>query len=109
MISVVISSNRNKNKILNESISYDDDENQLLKFIKSENPSPEEEIINIELEENLLQKIKEVLTDLEEQVFSLLISGFKYKEIAEMLDKDGKSIDNTIQRIKVKIKNILRD
>ena len=109
IISVVISSNRNKNKILNESISYDDDENLLLRFIKSETPSPEEEIINIELEEDLLQKIKEVLTDLEEQVFSLLISGFKYKEIAEMLDKDGKSIDNTIQRIKVKIKNILRD
>ena len=108
MISVVISSNRNKNKILNESISYDDDENLLLRFIKSETPSPEEEIINIE-KEDLLQKIKEVLTDLEEKVFSLLISGFKYKEIAEMLDKDGKSIDNTIQRIKVKIKNILRD
>ncbi len=109
MISVVISSNRNKNKILNESISYDDDENQFLKFIKSENPSPEEEIINIELEENLLHKIKVSLTDLEDQVFSLLISGFKYREIAEMLDKDGKSIDNTIQRIKVKIKNILKD
>lgn len=109
IISVVISSNRNKNKILNESISYDDDENLLLRFIKSETPSPEEEIISIELEERLLQKIKGALTDLEDQVFSLLICGFKYKEIAEMLDKDGKSIDNTIQRIKVKIKNILRD
>jgi len=109
IISVVISSNRNKNKILNESISYDDDENLLLRFIKSETPSPEEEILNIELEEDLLQKIREVLTDLEEQVFSLLISGFKYKEIAEILDKDGKSIDNAIQRIKIKIKNILKE
>jgi len=109
IISVVISSNRNKNKILNESISYDDDENLLLRFIKSQTPSPEEEILNLELEEDLLQKIREVLTDLEEQVFSLLISGFKYKEIAEILDKDGKSIDNAIQRIKVKIKNTLHE
>lgn len=109
MISVVISSNRNKNKILNESISYDDDENLILKFVKSETPSPEQEIINIEIEEELLQKIKKVLTDLEEEVFSLLISGFKYKEIAEMLDKDSKSVDNAIQRIKTKIKNILKD
>ena len=109
IISVVISSNRNKNKILNESISYDDDENLLLKFIKSQTPSPEEEILNLELEEDLLIKIKSVLTDLEEQVFSLLISGFKNKEIAEILDKDYKSIDNAIQRIKTKIKNNLNE
>ena len=107
IISVVISSNRNKNKILNESISYDDDENLLLKFIKSQTPSPEEEVLNFELEENLIIKIKSNLTDLEEQVFSLLISGFKYKEIAEILDKDEKSIDNAIQRIKGKIRKLL--
>ena len=81
IISVVIASNRNKNKILNESISYDDDENLLLKFIKSQTPSPEEEVLNLEIEENLLLKIKSILTDLEEQVFSLFICGFKYKEI----------------------------
>ena len=109
IISVVIASNRNKNRILNESISYDDDENLLLKFIKSQTPSPEEEILNLELEEDLLMKIKSVLTDLEEQVFSLLISGFKYKEIAQILDKDYKSIDNAIQRIKTKIKNTLSE
>lgn len=109
IISVVIASNRNKNKILNESISYDDDENLLLKFIKSQTPSPEEEILNLELEEDLLMKIKSVLTDLEEQVFSLLISGFKNKEIAEILDKDYKSVDNAIQRIKTKIKNTLSE
>ena len=109
IISVVISSNRNKNKILNESISYDDDENLLLKFIKSQTPSPEEEILNLELEEDLLQRIKVILTDLEEQVFTLLISGFKYKEIAQILDKDEKSIDNAIQRIKTKIKNNINE
>ncbi|MDO4962495.1 MAG: sigma-70 family RNA polymerase sigma factor [bacterium] len=108
ILSVIISSNRDKNKILNESISYDDDENLLIKFIKSKSPSPEEEIINIEIEENLLNKIKEKLTKLENQVFELLIVGFKYKEIASMLEKDDKSIDNAIQRIKGKIKDILK-
>ena len=109
IISVVIGSNRNKNRILNESISYDDDENMLLRFIKAQTLSPEEEILNLEIEEKLLQKIKEILTDLELQVFDLLISGFKYKEIAQILDKDDKSIDNAIQRIKVKIKKILKE
>lgn len=107
IISVVISSNRNKNKILNESISYDDDENLLIKFIKDSSPSPEESVINLELEEDLINKIKAELTDLEEQVFMLLISGFKYKEIAEILEKDKKSVDNAIQRIKNKLKNKL--
>lgn len=107
IISVVIGANRNKNKILNESVSYDDEENLLLRFIKDSNPNPEEAIINIEVEENLLNKIKEILTELEEQVFSLLISGFRYKEIAEILDKDQKSIDNAIQRIKTKIKKVI--
>ena len=107
IISVVISSNRNKNKILNESISYDDEEHLLLKFIKDSNPNPEETVIGIEKEKNLLSKIEDNLTDLEQQVFELLISGFKYKEIAEILEKDEKSIDNAIQRLKAKIKKII--
>ena len=107
IISVVISSNRNKNKILNESISYDDDENLIMRVIKDNSPGPEEILISEELEEKLLFKIKGKLTDLEEQVFTLMINGFKYKEIAEILDKDEKSIDNTIQRLKSKIRKLL--
>ena len=104
IISVVLSSNRNKNKILNESVSYDDEENLIIKYLQDKNPSPLEEIVNIEIEENLLKKFKGNLTDFEEQVFELHISGFKYKEIAKILDKTPKSIDNTIQRIKTKLK-----
>ena len=91
IISVVISSNRNKNKILNESISYDDDENLLLKFIKDSSPSPEEVLLDEDEEEKLIKKIRQHLTDFEEQVFELMINGFKYKEIAEIIDKDNKS------------------
>ena len=109
IISVVIGSNRNKNKILNESISYDDEENLLLKFISDTNQTPEEAVINVAIEEDLVSRINKVLTDLEQQVFTLLINGFKYKEIAEILDKDQKSIDNAIQRIKNKIKKELKN
>lgn len=106
IISVVIGSNRNKNKILNESISYDDEENLLLKVLKDTSPNPEELMMDMEHEKDFILKVKETLTDLESQVFELLISGFKYKEIAEILDKDQKSIDNAIQRIKNKIKKV---
>ena len=64
-------------------------------------------LISEELEEKLLSKIKDKLTDLEESVFTLMINGFKYKEIAEILDKDEKSIDNTIQRLKSKIRKVI--
>lgn len=108
IISVVIGSNRNKNKILNESISYDNEENLLLKFMSDTKQTPEEAVLNVAIEEDLVNRINEVLTDLEQQVFTLLINGFKYKEIAEILDKDQKSIDNAIQRIKAKIKKDLK-
>lgn len=107
IISVVVSSNRSKNKILNESVSYDDEENKIIKYLQDANPSPLEEVMDLELKENLLKKVKSNLTEFEEQVFELHISGFKYKEIAEILDKNPKSIDNTIQRIKTKIKKQL--
>lgn len=107
IISVVITSNRSKNKILNESVSYDDEENKIIKYLQDSNPSPLEEIMDLETQENLLNKVKNILTEFEEEVFQLHISGFKYKEIAEMLDKTPKSIDNTIQRIKTKIKKQL--
>ena len=96
-----------ENKILNESVSYDDDENKIIKYLQDSNPSPLEEVMDLETQENLLNKVKNNLTEFEEQVFELHISGFKYKEIAEMLDKTPKSIDNTIQRIKTKIKKQL--
>lgn len=107
IISVVIKSNRNKNKVLNESISYDDDESQLLNILKDNTPSPEEVMLDLELEKEIIDKIKKELTDFENQVFQLLISGFLTGEIADMLDRDKKSIENAIQRIKIKIKKVL--
>ena len=106
IISVVVSSNRNKNKILNESISYDDEENSLLRILKDSSPNPEEIILDAESEEKFISKVRETLTDFENQVFDLLVSGLKYKEIAEILEKDEKAIDNAIQRIKAKIKKV---
>ena len=108
IISAVISSNRNKNKILNESISYDDDNNLILNGVKDLKLNPEQVIIDTELEEETITKIKSTLTDFEIQVFDLLIAGFNYKEIAILLDKNEKSIDNAIQRVKSKIKKIIK-
>ena len=63
--------------------------------------------MHTENEKKIIALTKESLTDFEQQVFELKISNFSYKEIAEILDKDKKSIDNALQRIKTKMKKVL--
>ena len=70
--------------------------------------NPEKRMIDNEEEKKLINDIEVLLTDFEKQVFELKIAGFSYKEIAEILDKDVKSVDNAVQRIRVKAKSKLK-
>lgn len=102
-------SNNTKNKLLNESLSLDSLDNEdknLIKIIKDDKYNPELELIQELNFMELYNKIIDKLTYLEELVFILKVQNFNYKEIASILDKDSKSIDNAIQRIKTKIKEL---
>ena len=57
----------------------------------------------------LIHDIEKGLTNLECEVFELKTAGFNYKEIAEILEKDPKSIDNAISRIKTKVSKYLKE
>jgi RNA polymerase sporulation-specific sigma factor len=110
IVSLVVSSRRLKHKILNESISieiYNDNDEvvNLDKLLSDSSTNPETIIFDNEQNNELIEKIKNNLTPLEQQVFELKINNFNYNEIAEILDKDSKSIDNALQRIKNKIKD----
>lgn len=107
MISFIISVNRKKYQILNESVSYDNPNLIIDKVLKDEN-NPLDIMINDSEIKITEEKIKSKLTTFEDQVFSLMLSGFKYKEIADILDKDSKSIDNAIQRIRTKARAVLK-
>lgn len=110
IISSVIAANRQKHKILNDSVSFEinlSDDTSLESFIGDNFTNPENIIISNENKEDLEKKIKEILTDTELQVLQLKLDGFDYKEIAEIIDKDKKSVDNAVQRIRAKIKNII--
>jgi RNA polymerase sporulation-specific sigma factor len=112
IISLVVASTRQKHRILNTSLSFelefDNNENSRLEnVIKDTKENPEEILINNEREEELILSVKKHLTDLESQVFDLKLNYFNYKEIAEILDKDPKTIDNAIQRIRNKAKKII--
>ena len=69
--------------------------------------NPEYRLFEHESEEELINGFKKQLTDFEEEVFLLKIGGLNYKEIAEILDKESKAIDNALQRIKIKLKKYL--
>jgi RNA polymerase sporulation-specific sigma factor len=113
IISCVISANRQKHKVLNDSISFEfnlnDDSINLETFLGDSEYNPENIIILNETNEELIKKISDILTDFELQVLQLKLDGFDYKEISEIIDKDIKAVDNAVQRIRTKIKKYLKE
>lgn len=103
---------RLKNKLLNESLSlehvYESYASPLMDLLSdnSEN-DPLENILKEEKLKELVTSITESLSDAEYEVYSLMINGLKYDEIATLLNKNLKQVDNTIQRVRNKIKKIL--
>ncbi|BBP86578.1 hypothetical protein BsIDN1_01960 [Bacillus safensis] len=50
----------------------------------------------------------ELLSELERKVLVLYLDGRSYQEISEDLNRHVKSIDNALQRVKEKIREIFR-
>ena len=103
---------RLKNKLLNDSLSlehvYDAYTSPLMDLLSDNKKNdPLENIVKDEKLTELVSSIKNVLSDMEYEVYSLMVNGLKYDEIATLLNKDLKQVDNTIQRVKNKIKKIL--
>lgn len=111
MISTVIAAKRLKHRVLNESISLnaDNDDVSFDKILKDEASNPEKIVMDSEETDKLIEDIKGTLTDFELQVFELMLSYFKYGEIAEILDKEKKQVDNAMQRIKNKVREKLNE
>ncbi len=109
--SALRNASRMKNKILNESLSleqtFQDEKDPLLYTISDKKEDPLLKILDKENEQVLGEKIKATLSSFEYEVYSLMISGLDYNEIALILDKEPKQIDNTIQRIRNKVKKIV--
>lgn len=65
---------------------------------------PEEVFISKEKQEERLEELDSLLSDFERKVLSLYLEGLTTKDIAKELSKTPRSITNTIQRIKGKVK-----
>lgn len=109
--SAIVMAKRQKHRVLNESVSIDslitDTNISFEKLIGNYDNEPEKLLIDFELKGEILEFAKKNFSDIEYQVFELYKDGFDYKEIALIIDKDIKTVNNALQRIKFKLKNKL--
>lgn len=111
---VIKSSSGEKAKLLNNTFSLDydyDNEGKTLRDLISDN-FKSDPLNNLEAREHLeelMQDIKQNLSDTEYEIFNFLINDFDYQTIAQITGKNPKQVDNTIQRVKHKIRDIIKD
>lgn len=111
--SAVKNANRKKNKILNDSISLNNqggiesldsgDESELYFIVPSNSPLPDDELIYKEKVEEIKKAIASKLSSYEKKVLALYLNGLSYKEMGKILTKETKSIENCLSRIKTKL------
>lgn len=93
---------------LNKPIYEEESERTLLDVLASLKISdPEELIISKEQMDYIEEKISKVLSDLELEVLTSYLDGKSYQEIASDLERQSKSIDNALQRVKRKLEKCL--
>ena len=68
----------------------------------------EEAVIERASYQQIYEHVQKHLSSMEQEVLGLYLEGKDYTEIAKILKKPDKSIDNALQRIKTKIRKIYR-
>ncbi len=108
LYSALEASNRKKHIPLNTYISFSDQNDSdgvnLEQLITEQTISPEQMLIEREGKQEFFDKLEEKLSPMERKVLYLYLEGSSYTQIAEDMGKAPKSIDNTLQRIRGKIK-----
>lgn len=100
-------SNRQKNIPLNEYISLNDD--SMHESLQSMEENPENIVIGRENISAIKEKITSQLSSFEKRVMELYWQGKGYLEIADELGRPAKSIDNALQRIRIKVRHALQE
>ena len=97
------------NYLINSSCSldklmFDNNKVSVMDAIKDLKNDPYTKMVNLEKVQIYSSIIKKTLSKLEYEVYLLMLKGYDYNKIANILSKNTKQIDNTIQRIKAKLK-----
>lgn len=113
MYTALQASGRKKHSPLNTYVSiyqgHDEEEGAgLIEALENQKErNPEEIFIDKENVAAIETIIENDLSAFEKQVLELSMMGMGYVEIAKLLGKDGKSTDNALSRVKVKIRKAL--
>lgn len=101
-------SNRKKHQPLNTYVSFSSSEGEngmtLEELLTGYGINPEQMMIEQERQREFTAKLEEKLSPMEKKVLDLYLEGNSYTRIGELLNKPEKSIDNSLQRIRSKIK-----
>ena len=107
LLSAVRSASRLKHFPLNDGLSLEQlSEDTSLPFAAIPEffqPSPEELVLARESKEELYSAFRDRLSGLEKKVLDLYLDGLSYQDIANRIGKDGKAVDNAVQRIRRKM------
>ena len=103
LYTAVQNSLRQKHLPLNSYVSLNQDgPEESLEGVHME--SPEDILIRREQDIALLQELEEILTPMERRVLSLYLSGDSYQEIAGIIGRTPKSVDNALHRVRRKVR-----
>ncbi len=116
IITAIKTATRQKHGPLNNYVSFhrpvlsdDEGERTLGDVLQTTGVSdPADLVISAERIRDLQDHLDAALSDLEAEVLCLYVDGKSYQEIAELLQRHVKSIDNALQRIKRKLDGHLR-
>lgn len=124
ILSAFIKNNRQKNQMLNTYFSISNQGKILLSnlnedeekteeesgfYIVSNSLSPEESVLYKEKIKEVEKKVNDLLSSFEKEVLKYYVLGLNYVEIANILKKTPKSIDNALSRIKIKLRILKGD
>ncbi len=110
LVSAMRQTFRMKNRILNNSYSLDklieDTNSSFYDVFQDQKSDPNELIISEEESEELINAIRNKLSKNEKIIFDLRLKGLSNSEIANLIDKDKKYIENAMFRINKKYKEL---
>lgn len=105
VLNLIKEANGEKHKALNESYPI------LIYESQMQSPElPEDMIIRRESASELMKKMQETLSKFEYKIFiAFFVEGINYRVIAQEFGVEPKKIDNTVQRIKVKLRKLYQE
>ena len=111
--SAVTTAGRMKHSPLNGYISLsqtdDFERDEHLRHLGDVFLNPEEAFLDRERMDMIREELSKKLSPLESNVFKWFMEGYSYAQIAKVLGKKEKSIDNALHRIKSKLQGIMQD